>query len=140
MTPSVLLAFALAAVVLGGMLFFLAVIAPTVFRAFDGQNAARFVRAMFPLYYVVLGGVSALAALSAAAGGRSTAAVLLALIALGFAGARWGLMPRINALRDRATAGDGDANKRFHALHRASVGLNAIQMIGLVASAALLAR
>lgn len=140
MSVSVLLAFALAMVVLGGMLFFLAVIAPTVFRTFDGENAARFVRAMFPLYYLVLGGVSALAALLAALGGRGTAAMLLALIAGGFAAARWGLMPRINALRDRANAGDEAAGPRFHALHRASVGLNAAQMAGLIAVAMLLAR
>ncbi len=140
MSVSTLIAFALAMLTLGGMLFFLAVVAPTVFRSFEGQQAARFVRAMFPLYYAVLGGVSALAAVVAVFGGRGTAATLLALVAIGFAAARWGLMPRINALRDRANAGDHAAEPRFHALHRASVGLNAVQMVGLVVIAVLLAR
>jgi hypothetical protein len=61
-------------------------------------------------------------------------------VATGFAVARQGLMPRINALRDRVVAGDTGAQGAFDALHRSSVWLNGFQLLGLVAIAVLLSR
>jgi hypothetical protein len=37
-------------------------------------------------------------------------------------------MPRINRMRDRFLAGETGAEKRFDRLHRASVGINLVQM------------
>jgi hypothetical protein len=50
---------------------------------------------------------------------------------------RQSLMPRINALRDRMVAGDAAAGPGFDRLHRASVGINLVQMV--VAAGALYA-
>jgi hypothetical protein len=135
-----LLAFALVAAILGAMLFFVAVVAPTVFRTLPEAESGAFVRALFPRYYLVLGPASGAAALFAALGGRFAEAALLALVAGGFGVARQGLMPRVNALSDRVKAGDSAAAPAFNALHRASVSLNAFQLLGLVLIAALLAR
>lgn len=135
-----LLSFALVAAVLGSMLFFLAVVAPTVFRTLGEAEAGAFVRALFPVYYLALGVGSAGAAGLALLAGRGMEAALLAAVAGGFAVARQGLMPRINALRDRAKAGEAAAGAAFDRLHRASVSLNALQMLGLVGIAVLLAR
>jgi len=135
-----LLAFTLVAASLGAMLFFLAVVAPTVFRTLPEAEAGAFVRALFPRYYLVLGAVSALAALLAGLGERWTEAALLALVAAGFAVARQGLMPRINALSDRVKAGEAAAAPAFASLHRASVSLNAAQLVGLALIGVLLAQ
>ena len=42
-------------------------------------------------------------------------------------------MPRINQLRDAATAGDETAQKPFELWHRSSVWLNGVQMFVLLA-------
>lgn len=135
-----LLAFALTAATLGGMLYFVAGVAPVLFKVLSGPDAGRFVRALFKIYYVFFAVSSALAAVFAGMGGRLTEAALLAVIAAGFVVARQGLMPRINALRDRVLAGEHGVEPAFKALHRSSVFLNLFQMIGLVLVAWMLAR
>jgi hypothetical protein len=134
-----LASFALVAAIVGAMLFFAGAVAPTVFRVLQAAEAGRFLRAQFRVYYLVLGIATLAAALLAAAAGRWREAALIALVAAGFALARQGLMPRINALRDRALAGDAAAEPAFQALHRTSVWLNAFQLLGLLAVAWLLA-
>jgi hypothetical protein len=140
MTLPALVAFALACAAVGGMLFFAGGVAPVVFRSLPAEAAGPFLRRLFPVYYLVFGIVTALAAVVAAGGGLWREAVLLALVAAGFAVARQGLMPRINALRDRVNAGEAAAQGGFDALHRASVWLNGLQLLGLLAIAVLLAR
>lgn len=126
-----LLAFLVAAT-LGAMLFFAGAVAPTVFRALPPEHAARFLRTLFPVYYVVLLAASTLAlALALAGAGGSTEAALLVFTALGFAFARWVLVPGINAARDAQNAGDAAAARRFAGLHRLSVALNLLQMLAL---------
>ena len=134
-----LASFALIAAILGAMLFFAGAVAPTVFRVLPAAEAGRFLRAQFRVYYLVLGVATLVAALLAAAAGRWREAALIAVVAAGFALARQGLMPRINALRDRALAGDASAGPAFQALHRTSVWLNGVQLVGLLAAAWLLA-
>lgn len=133
------LAFALTCAIVGGMLFFAGGVAPNVFRVLPEAEAGRFLRALFRVYYLVFGVGTGLAALLALGGGQTRAALLLALVAARFAVARQGLMPRINALRDRMTGGDATAGPTFSALHRTSVWLNGFQLLGLVAIAFLLA-
>ncbi len=140
MSLPALVTFALACATLGGMLFFAGGVAPQVFRALPAAEGGRFLRRLFPVYYLVFGAATALAALVAGAGGLWREAALLALVAGGFAVARQGLMPRINALRDRALAGEAEAHGAFEALHRTSVWLNGFQLLALIAIAVLLAR
>ena len=140
MSTLALFAFALVAATLGGMAFFIAVVAPLVFRVLPQAEGGRFLRAMFPNYYVFFSVSSGLAALVAMAAGRVWVAVLLASVAAGFVGARQLLMPRINALRDRMLAGEASAGPAFNANHQASVWLNTAQLAALLLAAALLAR
>jgi len=125
-----------AALLVGGMVFFAGVTAPLVFTALDEATAGRFIRRIFPVYYLVMFAFAAVAAV-AALPLRPVDGAVLAFVAVGFVAARQGLMPRINALRDREVAGDTDAGTRFRRLHRASVWLNAVQ---LVAAAVILVR
>ncbi len=128
------LALVAVASLLGGMVFFSAVMAPLVFTKLEAETAARFIRQVFPRYYVYVGSLSAVAALALAVH-RPWDALAMALVAGAAAVSRQMLMPRINALRDRELAGDAAAAPRFAALHRATVVINVVQL--LVAGAVL---
>lgn len=123
---------------LGAMALFATVVAPTVFRALDGDTAGMFLRALFPRYYLWCAVVAALASLLAVATAPGIALGLGAVLVL-FLYARQGLMPRINASRDAAQRGKAGALSRFRRLHALSVFINAVQMLLLVAFAILLA-
>lgn len=124
------------AVLLGSMAFFSAVMAPLVFTQLDAATAGRFIRSVFPWYYLVVLVLAALAAATLALG-RPVDAGIMAAVALAAWVSRQRLMPRINACRDRALAGDAAAGRRFDALHRVSVWINAAQ---LFASGAVMVR
>jgi hypothetical protein len=113
---------------LGAMVFFSGVMAPLIFTKLGADAAGRFIRQVFPWYYltiIILGGVAALAFLSF----RPWDAIALACVALAGVAARQVLMPRINRARDAVVAGDAAAKTRFSRLHRLSVWINALQII-----------
>jgi hypothetical protein len=112
----------------GGMAFFAAGIAPLVFTRLPPEWAGRFIRQVFPVYYLWVLGCSAVAAL-ALLPLRLADGIALALVAGLAVWLRQGLMPRINRLSDAAQAGDAAAKPRFDAAHRLSVGLNLVQMV-----------
>ena len=122
----------LTALVLGGMVFFAAIFAPTVFRTLEKNAAGRLIRAVFPQYYrflIVLTGAAAVCAALTPIGIIDTS--VLAITALLFVFSLMWLMPRINQARDASEAGDESAETRFSCLHRASVGINMVQMIAV---------
>jgi hypothetical protein len=142
MLPSLFipLAFWLTAAIAGAMLFFGAVIAPLIFRTLAEEDARRLTRAIFPRYYLVLAGASLLAAVCAGVGGRLDGALVIAVVGAGFLYARQSMTPRINALKDRALAGDEAAEADFDRTHRMSVTLNMVQLAAFAAIAYGLAR
>jgi hypothetical protein len=115
------------ALCLGGMVFFAACVAPLVFSRLPAEHAGRFIRGLFPVYYLYVLGLSAAAAM---------ALIPLSLMAAGLAGAvalsalwlRQVLMKTINRLSDAAQAGDKAAGLRFDRMHRLSVIMNVLQM------------
>ncbi len=113
--------------VVGGMAFFSGVVAPIVFKALDTDNGGKFLRAIFPVYYLYMGAMAIAAMVLLYLDGRQFDSSVLALIAAGFLVARFVLVPRINQFRDAARAGDEQAEKSFGKLHRGSVILNTIQ-------------
>ncbi len=118
----------------GGMLFFAAVFAPLVFIKLDAETAGRFIRQVFPVYYLSMGIVSVVAAIAiivSHAHGTADALAMI-LVCLGFWFARRVLMPRINLARDADLEGDSDAKGRFKRLHRTSVLINAVQMLAVL--------
>ena len=115
------------ALCLGGMVFFAACIAPLVFARLPAEHASRFIRALFPVYYLYVLGLSTAAAiallpLSLVAAGLAAASALAALWL------RQVLMKTINHLSDAAQAGDTAAAARFGRMHRLSVVMNVLQM------------
>ena len=117
-----------AACLLGGMVFFVAVVAPLVFTRLDAASSGAFIRATFPRYYLYVLVTSVLAAVLLAARDPASALVL-ALVAAATLWLWQGLMPRINALRDAELGGDAASAPRFARLHRLSVAVNTVQLL-----------
>jgi hypothetical protein len=120
---------------LGAMAFFSFFVAPTAFRVMDEKDAARFVRALFPYYYLFIA-VAALAAVAGLVAKEPWMSKLMLLVAAVALFCRQILTPAINRLRDRELEGDAKAGRRFALLHRLSVWLNYFMFGGgLVATA-----
>ncbi len=120
-----------AACLLGGMVFFAAILAPLVFTKLDGATAARFIRATFPRYYLYVAVAAFLGAVGLIWADRLSGLVLLA-VALLTVWLRQGLMPTLNRLRDAGLAGDAASNARFDRMHRVSVGVNMVQLLAVL--------
>ncbi len=120
-----------AACLLGGMVFFAAILAPLVFTKLDGATAARFIRATFPRYYLYVAVAALLGAVGLIWADRVSGIVLL-VVALLTVWLRQGLMPTLNRLRDAGLAGDAASNARFDVMHRVSVGVNMVQMLAVL--------
>jgi hypothetical protein len=116
------------ALLLGGMVFFAAVVAPLVFTRLPPDQSGRFIRQVFPVYYLWLLATAAVAALALIPGHPAEALAMAAVAALTL-WLRQALMPRINRLSDAAQAGDAAAKPRFDRAHRLSVLLNLLQMV-----------
>jgi len=117
----------LTAMVLGIMLFFSFVIAPVVFTSLDEDNARKFIRRIFPLYYNVNLGISLIVLLTFIFLNKLGVDFYLILaISFLFAISNYLLMPLINKYRDEKQ------NKKFKYSHFISVVINFVQMSFLV--------
>ena len=116
------------ALLLGGMVFFSAVVAPLVFMRLPADHAGRFIRALFPFYYLFVL-VSAALGACAMAWVDPAAAVVLAAIALITLWLRQGLMVRINRLSDALRNGAPTVRRGFDRAHRLSVLVNMAQIL-----------
>ncbi len=128
MTALLLVGLLAVALLLGGMAFFAAVIAPVVFRVLPAEPAGRFIRAVFPVYYLWVAGTAAAGAVALFPFSKTDAGILAAVAGLAV-WLRQVLMPRINALSDRAKAGEDAAARPFARAHRLSVLANLLQMV-----------
>ena len=93
-----------------------ALVAPIVFKALEAGAAGAFLRRLFPRYFVTAAVLGLIASVAAVFGDHLAAAAILGLDGLCFVAAR-GLVPAINAAKDR-----GDSS--FARLHLFSVLLN----------------
>ena len=118
------------ATLFGSMAFFSCVIAPLVFIELDEPTAGRFIRRIFPWYYVVVAVLSLIATLSFAATLPIDAAIM-GFVLIGSYISREVLMPRINRRRDAMVQGNASAEVSFNRLHRFSVLINAVQIIAV---------
>jgi hypothetical protein len=119
----------------GSILFFSFAVAPVVFSALGPEAGGRFVRALFPRYYLwgtVCGAVALPSSVAVPlcfpelrgpwVGVRALVVLAMTLVSVYAGGA---LTPAINAARDAGPA----ARPRFDRLHRRSVGLNLLALI-----------
>ena len=125
----------LLAALAGSMLFFAAVVAPTVFRSLPADHAGPFLRQLFPRYYLwgllLSVGATVTALVAQTAGAISIASAVILLL---FVYARQFLVPQINRARDLELDGDAQAGARFRKLHLQSVLINGLQLLLLVAA------
>jgi hypothetical protein len=117
---------------IGSMLFFAAIVAPTVFRALATDTAGVFLRRLFPLYFLWGLLLSILCTAAAFYSANLIAGSICAAVALLFLYARFVLLAQINRARDLKIAGDVIGSKRFRSLHRRSVLINALQLVLLI--------
>lgn len=116
----------------GSMVFFSFAMAPLIFIKLDIDVAGRFVRAVFPWYYllvIVLGSIACLLLLAFAPLNSG----LMALVAVSGLYCRQLLMPKINEYRNRSLAGEKEASKIFERLHKRSEIINGSQLFAVFA-------
>jgi hypothetical protein len=119
------------AILLGAMLFFSAVVTPVAFKALEGDTISKYLRALFPHYYLVIIVCGVVAALALASQAQPVPAALLALVA-GFALLmRQAVLPRLDALRAGRAAGEPVATRQFKRLHGLSMAVNLAQIVAV---------
>ena len=112
----------------GGMMLYSFGFAPMVFRAMPAEEAGRFIRAVFPWYYLFVIGAAGLGGALLLLWDLPSAVLMIAIAAVAIY-ARQSLMPQINAAREARSRGDVEAKARFGRLHGISVALNFAQLI-----------
>lgn len=107
----------------GIMLFFTVVVAPTVFKVLPVEWSSKYVRNFFPKYYLSLGVITTICVFTAS---ESLSKILLAICAAFFAFTLFYLTGKINDAKDNGQT------KRFHWLHGASVVINLFQLVAFI--------
>ena len=117
----------LIAISLGTMIFFSFIVAPVIFKVLDAVNAGKFVRKIFPFYYMInLIILSLVVTLFIYDSQINIDFYLVIFLALLFAFLLFILMPMINKFKDN------NEDKKFDFSHKLSVILNFVQMVGLI--------
>ena len=117
----------LIAISLGVMLFFSFVIAPVIFKVLDANNAGKFVRKIFPHYYLInLIILSVVVLLLLYISSVNLDFYITLVVAVLFAFSLFVLMPLINKFKDNKE------ERKFKYSHALSVIINFIQIIGLI--------
>lgn len=121
------LIFNLTSLTLGIMIFFSFVVAPVTFKFLDEQNSRRFIRGIFPYYYILNLLLSlTIVFLFAYIKNYSINFFLIVAVCILFFISNFLLMPLINKFRDNKE------DKKFKISHFISVLINFIQIIFLV--------
>jgi hypothetical protein len=107
----------------GIMLFFTVVVAPTVFKVLPIEWSSKYVRNFFPKYYTTLGLITLVCVFTET---DPTNKTLLAICAVLFAFTLFYLTGKINSAKDSGQ------NRQFHLLHGASVVINFFQLISFI--------
>lgn len=113
---------------LGAMVFFAAVVAPTVFGTLEPIEAGQMIRRVFPKYYL-FGFICLAVALVASLVSPNWVSFAVAIL-LGITWyARQILMPKVNVARDTMLEKNEEHSPEFDRLHKLSVQLNAVEMV-----------
>ena len=108
---------------IGIMLFFTVVVAPTVFKVLPVEYSSKYVRNFFPKYYATLGLITIVSVFTAPNGNSQ---LLLAICAALFAFTLFYLTGKINLAKDEGKS------RQFHILHGLSVVINLFQLIAFL--------
>jgi hypothetical protein len=108
---------------IGIMLFFTVVVAPTVFKVLPVEYSSKYVRNFFPKYYATLGLITIVSVFTAP---DRNSQLLLAICAALFAFTLFYLTGKINLAKDEGNS------RLFHILHGLSVVINLFQLITFI--------
>ena len=115
---------------LGGMVFFPAVVAPAIFSSLDIKTSGVVLRRLFPNYYLFIIVLALIAGFLGKLISVATAACIFIVVTTVLV--RQILLPKINQWRDEELSGNLHSAKKFSLSHRLTVILNLIQMALIV--------
>ena len=114
--------------ILGFMIFFPVVVAPSVFKNFNEKQSSLFLRSFFPKYYL-FGIIITLIGIFISALEKDFIIIFsLSFIFLGFVFSRQYLTPLINKAKDEIVKSNNLSKVKFERLHRFSVIINILQI------------
>ena len=123
------------AILLGSMIFFMAVVSPSVFATLSSNASSKFLRTIFPRMFLFGFIIAVLSLIFSFISGNILNCILLIIVAVSFIINRNYLTPKINDFRDKELEGDKKASSSFKYMHLLSVllfVLNFIILIGIV--------
>ena len=115
---------------LGGMVFFPAVVAPAIFSSLDIKMSGMVLMRLFPNYYLFIIVLALIASFLGKLISVATAACIFIVVTTVLV--RQILLPKINQWRDEELSGNLDSAKKFSLSHRLTVILNLLQMALIV--------
>ena len=117
------------------MIFFLAVVSPSVFASLSTNASSKFLRTVFPRMFLFGFIIAFLSLVLSYISSNNLNSILLIVVAISFIINRNYLTPKINDFRDRELEGDKKASSNFKYMHLLSVllfVLNFIILVGIV--------
>ena len=117
---------------IGFMLFFVIVVSPVIFKTLSQEDAARFLRAIFPRLFLVGLFVSLVMVGLSLVGEKQDLTLISTVIAAGFAVNCFVLTPNVNKMRDAVLAGDAQKERNFKVLHLLSVAIFVVQIFAAI--------
>ena len=123
------------AILLGSMIFFMAVVSPSVFAILSSNASSKFLRTIFPRMFLFGFIVAVLSLIFSFISGNILNCILLIIVAISFIINRNYLTPKINDFRDKELEGDQKASSSFKYMHLLSVllfVLNFVILIGIL--------
>ena len=118
----------IAGMILGFMIFFPVVVAPSVFKNFNEKQSSVFLRSFFPKYYL-FGIIVTLIGIIISVLEKDFLIILgFSTIFLSFVFSRQYLTPLINKAKDEIIKSDDLSKVKFERLHRFSVIINILQI------------
>jgi len=122
----------LLSILIGSMIFFMAIVSPSVFATLSTNASSKFLRTIFPRMFLFGFIISILSLIFTVISENFLNSILLIIIAISFIINRNYLTPKINNLRDRELEGDEKASSSFKKMHLGSVILFMLNFILLI--------
>ena len=122
----------LVTILIGSMIFFMAVVSPSVFATLSTNASSKFLRIIFPRMFLFGFIITFLSLILSYISGNILNSILLIVVAVSFIINRNYLTPKINNFRDKELEGDKKASSSFKYMHLLSVLLFLLTFIILV--------
>ena len=119
-------------VLIGSMIFFMAVVSPSVFATLSTNASSKLLRTMFPRMFLFGFIMAILSLVLCYISSNILNSILLIIVAMSFIINRNYLTPKINDFRDKELEGDEKASSNFKYMHLLSVLLFILNFIILV--------